>query len=111
MQLDERSRGDTVVVDVHGSLNRGCNDPTVLLARIRALANQGYKSIVLNVEGLTDVDSMAVGTLARAYISATRIGAALKLLHVMPPLRRLLEITKLDRVMKTVDSEEPGNPQ
>jgi anti-anti-sigma factor len=111
MQLDERAQGDTVVVDLHGSLNRGCDDPTVLLARIRALANQGYKSIVLNVEELTDADSMALGTLAHAYISASRIGASLKLLHVMPQLRGLLAITKLDRVIETVDSEEPGNQQ
>jgi anti-anti-sigma factor len=110
MQLDERIHGDAVVVDLHGSLNRGCDDPAVLLARIRALANQGYKSIILNVEQLTDVDSMAVGTLAHAYISATRIGAALKLLHVMPQLKGLLEMTKLDRVIETVDSEEPRTP-
>jgi anti-anti-sigma factor len=108
MQLDERAHGDTVVVDLHGSLNRGCDNPTVLLTRIRALANHGYKSIVLNVEELTDVDSMAVGTLAHAYISANRIGAALKILHAMPQLRRLLEVTKLDRVIETVDSEDVG---
>jgi len=107
MQLDERVHGESVVVDVHGSLNRGFDDPAALLARIRALANHGYKSIVLNVEELTDADSMAVGTLAHAYISANRIGAALKLVHVMPQLRRLLEITKLDRVIEAVDSEEP----
>lgn len=107
MQLDERVHGESVVVDVHTSLNRGFDDPAALLTRIRALANHGYKCIVLNVEELTDADSMAVGTLAHAYISANRIGAALKLLHVMPQLRRLLEITKLDRVIETVDSEEP----
>ena len=96
MQLDERVLGDVVVLDLHGCLNRGCDDPTPLLARIRALANHGYKTVVLNVEELADPDSMAMGTLAHAYISVTRIGPALKLMHVMPQLRRLLEITKLD---------------
>jgi anti-anti-sigma factor len=107
MQLDERVLGDGVVVDLHGSLNRGCDDPTALLARIRALANKGHKSIILNVRELTDVDSTALGTLAHAYISANRIGASLKLLHVMPQLKGLLEVTKLDRVIETMDSEEP----
>ena len=106
MQLDERVLGDVVVLDLHGCLNRGCDDPTPLLARIRALADHGYKSVVLNVEELADPDSMAMGTLAHAYISVTRIGSDLKLMHVMPQLRRLLEITKLNRVLDTVESEE-----
>jgi anti-anti-sigma factor len=106
MQLDERIEGEAVIIDVHGSLNRGCDDPSELLTRIRALANHGYKSIVLNVGELTDADSMAVGTLARAYISASRIGASLKLLHVMPQLKGLLAVTRLDRVIETVEAEK-----
>ena len=112
MQLEERPRGETVVIDLHGSLNKERGDPTALLARVRALANHGYKCIILNVEDLTEVDSLTMGTIAHAYISTNRIGAALKLLHVTPKLQHLLEITKLNRAIESVDSEDtPAHPR
>jgi anti-anti-sigma factor len=105
MLLFERRRGETIVVDVHGPVGPEQGDLPALLARLRALTNHGCTDIVLNVEELSHIDSLIVGTIAHAYISASRAGATLRLLHVPPELRKLLATTKLDRVIGVVDDD------
>jgi len=105
MLLFERRHGETVVVDVHGPVDREQGDLPALLARLRALTNHGCTDIVLSVEELSHIDSVIVGTIAHAYISASRAGATLRLLHVPPELRTLLATTKLDRVIGVVDDD------
>jgi len=102
MLLFERRRGETIVVDVHGPVDPEQGDLPALLARLRALTNHGCTDIVLNVEELSHIDSVIVGTIAHAYISAARAGATLQLQHV---LRKLLATTKLDRVIGVVDDD------
>jgi anti-anti-sigma factor len=108
MHLEERRLGETVVVDVHGPVDREHGDLPALLSHVRALANHGCTDIVLNVEALTHADSVVVGTLAHAYISTNRAGARLRLQNVRADLRKLLAITRLDRVLGIVDDDEPG---
>jgi len=106
MLLFERRHGETIVVDLHGPVDREQGDLPALLAHLRALANKGCADIVLNVEELSHIDSIIVGTIAHAYISATRAGATLRLQHVTPELRELLAITKLDRVIEIIETDD-----
>jgi anti-anti-sigma factor len=100
MQLFERRHGETVVVDLRGPVDREQGDLTALLAHLRSLANHGCTDILLNVEDLAEVDSVVLGAIAHAYISATRAGVTFRLEHVSPQLRQMLAITKLDRVIE-----------
>jgi len=103
MHLEERRDGDTVVVDLHGPVVREHGDLQSLLSHVRGLANHGCTNIVLNVAELTNIDSVLIGAIAHAYISANRIGATLRLQHASAQLRRLLALTKLDRVIQVVE--------
>ena len=109
MELHERATGQVVVVDVQGPIDR---DPgaqhRVLLERLRALADQGYNCILLNVAEVTYVDSVLLGAVVQAYTSAVRRGVTLRLLNVTKRLRELLAITRLDTVLETVESEDVG---
>ena len=107
MHLEERRIGGTIIVDLHGPVDRERGDLPTLLSRVRALANHGCTDIVLNVEALTHADSVVVGTLAHAYISTNRAGAKLRLQNVPSDLRKLLATTRLDRVIGIVDDDEP----
>ena len=105
MYFEEQRLGETIVVDLRGPVDRERGDLPALLSRVRALANHGCRDIVLNVEELTSVDSVMLGTLAHAYISTSRAGARLRLQHVPSELRKLLATTKLDRVIGIVEAE------
>ena len=107
MDLHERATGPVVVVDVHSPIERDAStEHRVLLDRLRALADQGYQCILLNVAQVTYVDSVLLGVILEAYTSALRRGATIKLLHVTRRLRDLLAVTKLDTVLETVESED-----
>jgi anti-anti-sigma factor len=104
MELRERPYGDTIVVDVVGPVEREAGDTVRLVMALKRFVTQGYKVLVLNVANLQTVDSVLLGAIAQASTSAIRSGAALKLANVGSRLRELLAITKLDRVVPTVDS-------
>ena len=79
---------------------------SVLADHLRAALAQGYQLILLNVADLTYCDSVTLGAIVEAHTSAIRAGATLKLVHVTRRLRELLAVTKLDRVIESVESTD-----
>ena len=106
MQLNERPYGETIVVDIHGPVERECGDAAQLAVTLKRLVTLGYKVILLNVAELTVIDSVILGAIAQAHTTAIRSGAALKLVNVGNRLRELLELTKLDCFIQLGESED-----
>jgi anti-sigma B factor antagonist len=106
MQLHERPHGAIVVVDVRMPVDRESGATTALAIAVKRLLSSGYKTILLNVEELTVIDSVLLGAITQAYTTATRAGVTLKLLNVTDRLRELLVITKLDRFIEVAASEQ-----
>ena len=52
------------------------------------------------------MDSMLLGELVHAYVTAVKRGATLKLINVTSRLRELLRVTKLDRVLHSTDNDQ-----
>ena len=102
MELQERATGQVVVVDVE----REGEEALVLLARLRTILDRGDRHILLNVEKVTHVDSLLLGSIIQAYVAAVRQGGGVRLVHVGARFRQLLMVTKLDRVLQAFESEE-----
>jgi anti-sigma B factor antagonist len=73
---------------------------------LRSLLSQGSKQIVLNMAGVTYVDSAGLGELVGVYTTATNQGGAVKLLHMQGKLRDLMQITKLHTVFPSFEDEK-----
>ena len=99
----------TVVVEVEGRLDRAETEARRLRETFRVLLSHGYECILVNLAQATYVDSVLLGAIAQGYISAMRVGTTVKLLHASRRVKELLAVTKLDRVLETVESEEAGN--
>jgi|SRR5215471_1076408 len=106
MQLRQRPYGDAIVVDVFGPVERETGETVQLVLALKRLVTEGYKVVLLNMARLDNVDSVLLGAIAQAHTSALRSGAALKLENVGDRLRNLLEMTRLDRFIEIVESEE-----
>ena len=107
MELHERPYGDIVVVDIRGLVKRESGGTTELVMALRRLVcSTKFKIILLNVEELTDIDSVILGAITQAHTTAVRSGVGLKLLNVTARLRELLRITKLDRFIAIAESEQ-----
>jgi anti-sigma B factor antagonist len=104
MQIDERSVGDVMVLDVKGKVTLGEGDE-MLKDKVNSLVNQGHKKIVLNLAEVPYIDSAGLGEIVRTYTTVSRQGGNLKLLNLTKRITDLLSITKLLTVFETYDSE------
>src|SRR4026207_1773545 len=104
MQIDERSVGDVMVLDVKGKVTLGEGDE-MLKDKVNSLVNQGHKKIVLNLAEVPYIDSAGPGQIGRNYTTLSRQGGHLKLLNLTKRITDLLSITKLLTVFETYDSE------
>jgi anti-sigma B factor antagonist len=105
MHISERSIGDVVIVDVSGKVTLGDGGGVVLKDKMRSLAQQGSKKVLLNLGEVTYVDSAGLGEIVQAYATLTKNGGSLKLLNVTKRIADLLSITKLLTVFECHDNE------
>jgi len=64
------------------------------------------RQIILNLAGVTYIDSGGLGTLVGVYSSARSAGADIKLTGLGQRLRDVLQITKLVTVFEVYDTEQ-----
>jgi anti-sigma B factor antagonist len=105
MQIDERTIGDVVVIDIKGprATGRWRRDAQ---DKVNSLLNQGRKKIVLNLADVPFIDSAGLGEVVRTFTTVSRQGGQLKLLNLTKRITDLLAITKLLTVFDTYDSEQ-----
>jgi len=104
MQIEERSAGDVIVLDLKGKMTLGEGDE-LLRDKVNSLVLQGRLKIVLNLEDVPYVDSAGLGEIVRTYTTISRQGGQLKLLSLTKRITDLLSITKLLTVFETFDNE------
>jgi len=104
MNLNIREISGVTVIDITGRLTLG-DAPTVLKDEIRRLIEEGKTSLLLNLTGLTYLDSSGLGLLVGAYAAANRAGGQLKLSNLTSRVKDLLLITKLYTVFEVYDDE------
>ena len=102
MQIDERSRGDVVVLDLRGKITAG---DTGIRDTIQSLAERGVRRIVLNFSDVPYMDSVGLSTLVRSLLAIRQYGGRMVLLHVPHHITQLLTITGLSAVFAVFDDE------
>jgi anti-anti-sigma factor len=104
MDITRRRQGEVLIVALSGAITIGKEDTQVLEA-IRSAFGPGESKIVLDLAGVPLIDSFGIGEIVCAYVSATRRGAALKLLNLRPRVKDMLGISGLTGVLETFDDE------
>lgn len=105
MELEQRIVGQVAVVKVTGDITLNKGGDVLLKDKVQSVIQQGYTSVLIDLGGVSYVDSAGLGELVQAYATAKNRGGALKLLNVTSRLRDLLVITKLLTVFDTFDNE------
>ena len=105
LNINERQAGDVTVLDLSGKITIG-EGSVALRAGIRRLLEEGKKRILLNLAGVSYVDSSGIGELVSSYTAIGKEeGGQLKLLNLTQKLQDLLTITKLLTVFDVYESE------
>ena len=105
MQLEQRIVGNVAVVKVTGDITLNKGGDVLLKDKVQSLIHQGHKQLLIDLSGVSYVDSAGLGELVQAYATTKNRGGVLKLLNVTKRLRDLLVVTKLLTVFDTFDNE------
>ena len=104
MTIQERVVGSVTILDLNGKLVLGDGD-TLLKDKIHSLVFQGRTQILLNLGGVSYVDSSGLGALVASSVTAKNNGGQVKLLSLTKRIQDLLAIAKLLTVFDTHDNE------
>ena len=104
LDVKERQAGDITVLDLRGEVRIG-EGSIALRDAIRNLTAAGKKKMLLNLAGVSYIDSSGIGELIANYTTVSRQGGQLKLLNLTDKIQNLLVITKLLTVFDSYDNE------
>jgi anti-sigma B factor antagonist len=104
LKLTTHENGDVTIVNVSGMLTLGEGTGS-LRTKIRELVEGGSRRIVLNMNGVTYMDSSGLGELVASHTTVTRAGGEIKLLNLAKGVDDLLKLTKLYKVFETYEDE------
>jgi anti-sigma B factor antagonist len=95
---------EIVVVDCAGRIVFG-EESADLRDTVKMVITQS-KRVVLNLSGVTYIDSGGLGTLVALYTTARNNGGSIKLANLTPRVDDLLQVTKLVTIFDVYDSEQ-----
>jgi anti-sigma B factor antagonist len=104
LQISTRESAGVTIVDLAGKATIGA-DNDLLNSKLRKLVAGGARNLLLNLVGLTQVDSTGIGTIAATFVSVSRQGGALKLLRPRGRVRAALDVLKWFDYIPTFEDE------
>jgi anti-sigma B factor antagonist len=105
MKATSRTVDDVEIISLQGKITIGAGD-TQLREVITNAVNAGKNKILLDLSGVTTIDSSGIGELVGSYTTATNRGGKLKLLHLPAKLNELLHVTQLITVFEVYENEQ-----
>lgn len=104
MKATSRTVDGVEIISLQGKITIGSGD-TQLREVITNAVNAGKTKILLDLSGVTTIDSSGIGELVGSYTTATNRGGKLKLLHLPAKLNELLHVTQLITVFEVYENE------
>ena len=97
LSLETRNRGDVIIVHCQGRIVY--RDEAAALSRVVGEALQQTRKLVLDLSGVSSIDSAGIGELALLQTWAQESNASLKCAGASQLVSALLELTNLDSVL------------
>ena len=104
LYIDQRRNADVTILDLKGRLRVGGN-AVALHRSIRSLVLEKKTQIILNLAGVTFIDSCGLGELVASQVSVENKGGEIKLIGLTDQLQELLRATRLLAVFDTYANE------
>jgi anti-sigma B factor antagonist len=105
MKATSRTRDGVEVISLQGKITIGAGDSQLRDVITNAL-NSGHNNVLLDMSGVTTIDSSGIGELVGSFTTVTNRGGKLKLLHLPAKLNELLHVTQLITVFEVHENED-----
>jgi anti-sigma B factor antagonist len=103
MAYTERCIDGVTILDLSGQLTEASG--AEMWRRVRRLAAAGDTHVILNLAGVSSIDSSGLGILVASFVAMRRVGGVLKLLGPTNRTQHMLTVTALASVMPSFDNE------
>jgi len=104
LKLTTREQEGVTILSCNGRIVFG-DESSALRDQVKNLIAEGKSNIVVNLGGVSYIDSGGLGTIVSLYTSARAAGGDIKLANLTQRVGDLLQITKLLTVYETFDGE------
>jgi anti-sigma B factor antagonist len=104
MKTKVRDVGAVRIFDIDGKITIGSGD-VELRQNIEDSLAAGRAKLLLNLKGVSHIDSTGIGEMVGCLITVKRKGGAMKLLNLSPKINDILQVTQLITVFDVYDSE------
>jgi anti-sigma B factor antagonist len=94
VKINVREVANATLLEVTGRVTLGDSGPS-LQEKVRELLDSGHKNIILDLGGVTFLDSSGLGQLVGSYATAASRGGEIRLLNLNKRVYDLMQITKL----------------
>lgn len=105
MKISTRRREGVTLLELEGKLQVGQGD-VALREAVESLLSFGENRILIDLNGVTRVDSSGMAELIAAYSKVQIQGGMLKLLRLPPKVQSILGVTQLMTVFDIFDEED-----
>ena len=104
LQISIRESGDVAILDLRGRATIGA-DSDLLIRHLEKLVANGVRKLLLNLAGVTQLDSSSISAIIGTHVSLSRKGGSLKLLRPSSRVRAVLQVIRLLDVIPTFEDE------
>ncbi|HET7205342.1 MAG TPA: STAS domain-containing protein [Terriglobales bacterium] len=104
LKMETKTANGVTIVHCQGRVVFG-DEASALRSTLKNIVSTS-KKIVLDLSGVSYIDSGGLGTLVAAYSSARAAGADIKLAGLGQRVHDVLQVTKLVTVFEVYDSEQ-----
>ena len=104
LAISVRTSGPVTILSLAGRATIGDGNDS-LAQELRRQLDAGSKQILVDLSGLTQIDSSGIATLVRAYATFDRNGGKLKLLHLGGQVLEIFMVTRLIDAIPTFQDE------
>ena len=105
LKIDSRCINDVTILDLSGELVAG-EESHALRKIFKNLVEEGNRKVLLNLEGVTHLDTSGLGTLVSGYGDMNNQQGSIKLLSLTDRIQTLLKITRLITIFDVFDNQE-----
>lgn len=104
LEITIREEGDVTILELKGRATIGLGND-MLNAKLRQVVDNGSKKLLINLAGLTQIDSSGISSLVRSFVTLQRSQGALKFLNPVGRVKEVLAVTRLLAAIPTFDNE------
>lgn len=104
MKTSNRNVDGVEIISLQGKITIGAGDSQLREIIMQCVAD-GKIKILLDLKGVTTIDSSGIGELVGSFTTITNVKGKLKLLHLPKKVTDLLQVTQLITVFEVYENE------